>query len=90
MEFKIPENLQNIVRSIIFSNDKVIKIRFTEDYDNAEIVAPFTNKDLHNSLKKLEKKVKESIDISFKEYNELEDWICSYLVENDLVEDKQD
>ena len=71
MEFKIPEHLQNIVHSVIFSNDKFIKIRFTEDYDNKEIVVPFTIKDLHNSWRKLEKKVKESIVISSKEYNKI-------------------
>jgi predicted ribosome-associated RNA-binding protein Tma20 len=89
MEIRIPENLQQMVHSVIFSNDKFIKIKFTEDYDNKEIVVPFTIKDLHNSLRKLEKKVKESISISSKEYNELEDGICSYLLDNDLVDTTQ-
>lgn len=85
MEIKIPENLQNTVRSIIFSNE-VIQIKFVEDYDNKEIAAPFTIKDLSNSLKKLEKKVKETVGISKEEYNEIENIILSEFSGNTEIE----
>ena len=88
MEIKIPENLQYMVRSIIFSNE-VIKIKFVEDYDNKEIVLPLTIKDLSNSLKKLEKKVKETVGISKEEYNEIENIILSEFSGNTEVDLQQ-
>src|SRR6187551_3124047 len=76
MEIRIPENLQNMVLSIIFSNE-VIKIKFVEDYGLKEIAVPFFIKDLPNSLIKLEKKVKETVGISKEEYYEIENTILS-------------
>ncbi len=89
MEIKIPENLQNMISSIIFSNDKFVKIKFAEDYDNKEIVVPFAIKDLRNSLKKLEKKVKETIGISKEEYNEIENIILSEFSGNTEIDLQQ-
>lgn len=89
MEIKIPENLQNMVRSIIISNGRVIKIKFTVEHDNEEIAVPFTIKDLDNSIKKLEKKVKETVEISKEEYNEIENIILFELSGNTEIDLQQ-
>lgn len=89
MEVPIPENLQSLFTSLSFHHAKLIKIRFSEDYGNREVVSPFILKDPTTSLRKLEKKVMESVGLSVSEYNLLEDFICSKITELDLEETKQ-
>ena len=89
MDIQIPENLQSLFTSLSFYPAKLIKIRFSEDYGNKEIVSPFILKDPTPSLRKLEKKVKESVGLSVSEYNLLEDFICSKITDLDIEETKQ-
>jgi hypothetical protein len=89
VDIPIHENLQYLITSLSYHPAKLIKIRFSEDYGNKEIISPFILKDPTISLRKLEKKVKESVGLSVSEYNLLEDFICSKITELDTEETKQ-
>ncbi len=89
MDIPIPQNLQHFITSLSYHPAKLIKIRFSVEYGNREIVSPFILKDPSTSLRRLETKVKETVGLSTSEYNILEDFICSNITEHDLEETKQ-
>ncbi len=89
-EFKIPDKAKYLISFIEYLDNTVIKITFTDRYNNREIALPFNVKNIKISLKNIESKVKKIVpEISIDEYNEIENIICSNVVEsNESVSDQ--
>lgn len=83
MDVTIPEKIKHLVDSITLKN-KVIRIKFTQNYNNKEISLPFNLKDISKSLSKFENKMKEKVPtISSPDYNEIEEAICQVVTQSD-------
>jgi hypothetical protein len=72
VNFSIPEELQEILSKESYLTDKTIVIIFGDKYAGKVIVSPIDLKDITTSLSNLERKVKETLNISNQEYNQIE------------------
>jgi|SRR3954451_9641897 hypothetical protein len=80
--FKIPGDFKYSISNIGLSNNRILDITFSDKYDNKEISLHFDLKDISNPLDIEKKSLEKTIqDITIEELDNIENIICSNIVE---------
>src|SRR4029078_7927950 len=82
--FNILENFKYLIADIGILNNGILDITFSDNYNNKKISLPFNSNDISDSLDKVKRKLEKTIHgITIEELNEIENIICSNVVEFD-------
>jgi hypothetical protein len=68
----IPGNMVNSISQESYIDDTSIVIKFGDKFSNKEIKSPFDLKDIPNSLSRLEQELKQILNLSNHDYNQIE------------------